>query len=329
MANGNVTWNSDPTIRASVYSEFLLETLNDQFLPEGLHRDVSDFGDGDTLYIPSIGEMPLYDLEEDKETPLAALDTGQLTLQITEYKGVGGYTSDKLKQDAYKAMAIEQQIPVSALRKIRESYETNMLSVANSGQTSADPNAVNGIDHRWVAGAGSGADGIMSFEDIAYLKWAFDEANVPEEGRILLVSPAVETTFNTTTNIINVSDNPMFEGMITEGFARNRKFLKNIFGFDIWVSTRLPRVSSEAITGGPDGSSHSVSSDGVVNLAMCIADDQSKPLMGAWRSQPQVVGVRNEPKRRDEFYIHSARWGFGVQRLETLAGIVTSRTSYK
>lgn len=325
---GNTTFNSDPVIRAQVYSEFLLETINDQFLPEGLHRDVSDFGDGDTLNIPTIGEMPIYDIEEDKETPLASLDTGNVTLTITEHKGVGGYTTDKLKEDAYKAMAVESQIPRSSLRGIKEAYESNMLSVANAGQTASNPNTFNSIDHRWVAGAGSGTDGILSFEDIAYLKWAFDEANMPEEGRILLVAPSVEMTFNTTTNIVNVSNNPMFGGLITEGFARNRKFLHNIYGFDVWVSNRLPRIASETITGGPDGASHSVSSDGVANIAMCVADDQTKPLMGAWRRQPTIEGYRNVQKRRDEFYV-TARWGFGVQREESLATIVTSRTSYQ
>ena len=326
--SGNTTFNSDPVIRAQVYSEFLLETINDQFLPEGLHRDVTDFGDGDVLNIPTIGEMPIYDIEEDKETPLAALDTGNVTLTITEHVGVGGYTTDKLKEDAYKAMAVESQIPTSSLRGIRERYETDMLATANDAHTSGDANTFNDVDHRWVAGGASGTDGIISFEDLAYLKWAFDEANMPDEGRILLVAPSVEATFNTTSNIVQVQNNPMFEGLITEGFSRGRKFLTNIFGFDIWTSSRLPRIASETITGGPDGGEHSVASDGVANIAMCIADDQTKPVMGAWRRQPAIEGHRNTPKRRDEFYV-TARWGFGSQRLESQAVIVTSRTAYK
>lgn len=328
MTTGNTTFNSDPVIRGQVYSQFLLETINDDFLPEGLHRDVSDFGDGDVLNIPTMGEMPIYDIEEDKETPLASLDTGNVTLQITEHVGTGGYTTDKLKEDAYKAMAVESQIPRSALRGIRERYESDMLATVNSAQTASNPNSFNDVDHRWVAGGASGTDGIIGFEDLAYLKWSFDEANMPEEGRILLVAPSVEATFNTTTNITNVSNNPMFEGMITTGFARDRKFLVNIFGFDIWVSNRLPRIASETITGGPDGASHTVSSDGVANIAMCVADDQTKPIMGAWRRQPAIEGFRNSPKRRDEFYV-TARWGFGSQREESAGVIVTSRTSYK
>lgn len=322
---GNFTSNTSPAIRAQVYSEILLESLNDQFLPEGLHRDVGDFGDGDTLNIPTVGEMPIYDIEEDKETPIAALDTGSVTLTINEHKGVAGYTTDKLKEDGYKADAVEQHIPTSALRGINEAYETDLLATANSGLTSADPNTVNSVDHRWVA---NGTNNTISLEDIAYMKWAFDKANVPEEGRIMIVDPAVEMTFNTLTNLVNVSNNPMFEGMITQGFARNRKFLVNIYGWDIWVSNRLPEISSETIDGGPQDASTSITSNGVANVAMCVADDMVKPLMGAWRRMPRIEGDRNVSKRRDEFHV-TARWGFGVQREESLGVIVTSKTNYK
>lgn len=34
----NVTGNQSPLIKAQVYSEFMLEQINDGFLAEGLHR---------------------------------------------------------------------------------------------------------------------------------------------------------------------------------------------------------------------------------------------------------------------------------------------------
>lgn len=42
--SGNTTANTDPAIRAVVHSELLLKVLQDGFLPEGIHRDVTDFG---------------------------------------------------------------------------------------------------------------------------------------------------------------------------------------------------------------------------------------------------------------------------------------------
>lgn len=43
---GNTTDNSTALRRAEVYSDLILDTLKDGFLPEGIHRDVSDFQDG-------------------------------------------------------------------------------------------------------------------------------------------------------------------------------------------------------------------------------------------------------------------------------------------
>ena len=160
------------------------------------------------------------------------------------------------------------------------------------------------------------------------MTWAFNKANAPEEGRIAVVDPIVALTFDTLTNLVNVSNNPMFEGMVTEGFRRNRRFVRNVHGWDIWVSNRLPDIASETIDGGPQDTSTAISSNGVANIFMCVADDMTKPLMGAWRRMPRIEGERNVQKRRDEFHT-TARWGFGVQREETLGVIVTSKTNYK
>ena len=62
---------------------------------------------------------------------------------------------------------------------------------------------------------------------------------------------------------------------------------------------------------------------GVANLFMCIADDQTKSLMSAWRQQPKVEGARNKDLARDEF-VQRARFGFGVQRVDTLGVLLTS-----
>lgn len=43
---GNTTANTSALIRAQVYSEVILDEIVGGFLPEGLHRDVSDFKDG-------------------------------------------------------------------------------------------------------------------------------------------------------------------------------------------------------------------------------------------------------------------------------------------
>ncbi len=327
---GNNRANTDPAIRAVVHSELMLEVLQDDFLPDMLMRDVSDFGDGTQLQIPTIGEMTLFDLEEGQPTPTSAIDTGTIVLNITEHKGVAGYITDELKEDGYKAAAVEAAIVPQSLRAIKEAFETDLLAMAistsNSIITLSDPNAFNGFDHRWVAG--STTAGIIELTDFIYAKLSFDKANVPDEGRILLIDPIVEATINSLTNLVNVSNNPQFEGMVTTGFSKNRKFVKNIFGFDIWVSNRLPRITTgETIVGGPQAASTVAPASSVNNIFMSIADDSTTPFMGAKRRQPRVEGFRNVSERRDEFH-STSRYGFGVQRGESLISVITDATAY-
>lgn len=325
---GNTTLNTDPAIRALVHSETMLEVLQDGFLPDMLMRDVMDFGDGTQLQIPTIGEMTLFDLEEGQPTPTSAIDTGKIFLNITTHRGVAGYVSDELKEDGYKAAAVEAAIVPQSLRAIKESFETDLLATAvsttNNMVTLADPNTINGFDHRWIA---NGTNNTITLEDFIHAKLAFDKANVPDEGRIFICDPIVEATLNNLTNLVNVSNNPQFEGMVTTGFSKNRKFVKNVFGFDIWVSNRLPRIASESITSVSAPGAASIT-DGVNNIFMCVAGDEVKPFMGAMRRQPRVEGDRNVSERRDEFHVTS-RWGFAMQRAETLISVITDQTSYK
>jgi len=329
MPVGNTTLNTPAIRRAEVYSTMILDEIKHGFLPEGLHRDVTDFGDGDTLFIPTFGEVVLRELEEGQDTPVDSIDTGRITLEITKHEGAGAALTDEMKEDSYLAAEFDAMIVPKMLTAIKESYETDLLS-QQKNQVAGNANAINNVAHRFVAG--DGTKRTMTIDDIIYLKLAFDQAALPDEGRILIVDPIVEATINSLTNIVNVSDNPRFEGMIETGFAKNMKFVKNIFGFDIFVSTRLPRISvAETLdtTGGvvaPSSSDVAEVGD-IVNQAWCVADDSVTPIMGAWRRQPTVAGERQESKRRDAFYA-TARWGFGLQRPQSMSSIITSATQY-
>lgn len=325
MSTGNVTANTQALIKAQLFSNFILEQIRDGFLPDGLHRDVSDFTDGDRIEIPLMGETVLRDYTEDAAVKYDAIDTGRIFLEITEYVQAGSTVSRKFQQDAYLAAQLESQIPVEHLRLITERYETDLLAQANK-QVLADPNVINGFAHRYVAASGT-TPGVLTLEDIAYAKTAFDKADVPDEGRIMIVDPIVELSINREVGNQAYINNPMFEGLVTSGFARGRRFVRNLFGFDIWVSNRLPRVAAETINGGPASGAQALTG-GVVNQAMCILDDQHKPYMGAWRQAPQVDAEYNKDRQRDE-YVTTARWGFGLQRPQTLVSILTSASVYK
>lgn len=321
----NVTANQAPIIKAQVYSEFMLEHIADGFLPDGLHRDVSDFGDGETLNIPVMGETVLRDYVEDTGVEFDAVDTGSITLQITEYVSAGSYVTDKLKQDAYKAAAVEAAIPREHIRLIKERYESDLLAQANK-QTRSATNSVNGFAHRWVAASGA-TTGVLTLEDFLYAKLAADKANLPEVNRVAIIDPVSEAALNNSVGAQAFTNNPQFQGIVETGFAKGKRFVRNIFGWDVYVSNRLARVSTETIDGGPHASSKT-QAGAICNVFGVFADDQHTPFMGAWRAMPSTEGFRNTTFKRDE-YTTTARWGFGLQRPESLIVVLTSPTAYK
>lgn len=320
----NTTDNTSPLIKAEVFSEILLQQIHDGLLPDGLHRDVSDFGDGEKLVIPTLGETVLRDYVEDTGVEFDPLDSGNVYLEITKYVSAAAYVTDKLKQDSYKAEALEAAIPVEHFRLIAERYETDMLATVNQ-QTLGNPNVINGFAHRWIASSGS-TNGVITLEDFLYAKLAADKANMPDEGRVAIVDATVEAALNMQIGSAAFSMNPQFEGIVNTGFARGKKFYRNIYGWDVYVSNRLPTVT-ETINGGPHASSKSITG-GVVNVFGVFTDDQTTPFMGAWRQMPATEGFRNVTFKRDE-YSTTARWGFGLQRTESLIGIITNPAVYK
>lgn len=323
---GNTTANQSPLIRAQVYSNIMLETLEQGFLPDFLARDVSDFGDGTTLFIPVLGETVVRDYAEGTDVVFDPIDSGEVTLTINQFKSAANSTSDKLKEDAYQAAAMEAALPRKQLYEVRKEYEADLLAALPAAQTAADGNAINGFDHRWVAYNGSTA-GVMSMDDFVYAKLAFDKADVSPMGRIVIMDPVAEAAFNQQVADQAFINNPMFEGIVNEGFSDGLRFSRHFMGFDIWVSAQSVATVTDTITGGPHASSRSVT-DGKANLFLSLADDNSKCLMSAWRRAPKMEGWREEKQESDVFRT-SARWGVGVQRLETGIVVMTSATAYQ
>ena len=56
--------NSGSFIEAQQYSKFMLENLHDGFLPDNFFRNVSDFGNGTTLNIKTVGTVALQEVSE-------------------------------------------------------------------------------------------------------------------------------------------------------------------------------------------------------------------------------------------------------------------------
>ena len=144
---GNTTTNSSALRRAEVYSSMILDIIDDGFLPEGLHRDVSDFGDGDTLYITTFGEAIVRDLQEGQEQVVDALDTGRISLTITEHKGVANALTDEMKEDSHQAAQFDAAIVPKQMTALKKAYETDLLN-QQAKQTAGNTNNVNNYAHR-------------------------------------------------------------------------------------------------------------------------------------------------------------------------------------
>ena len=333
---GNTTANTQALHRQEVYSSVILDELTEGFLPEGLARDVSDFPDGAKLLIPTFGEIVIKDVMEDQETPVDSIDTGRIELEISEHKGSGFSITDENREDGYYIQQLDSAVPGKMLHGLKEVYETDLLMTGEVGQTQGDPNAINGFAHRWVA---SGTGGTLGISDFAYAKTAFLKAKAPDLGIIAIVDPISEMSLNRLISLANVSNNPHFEGIVETGFAKGMKFIRNFFGVDVYMSNRLPRIASEAVnttlnsgvaaplgdTGVQTGAV--TATDAYAMQFMVVSDDMTTPYMSAWRRTPTVTHYRDEPKRRDIYYL-TTRYGFGMQRPQTLATCLVSATKY-
>ena len=325
-----LTSNTTAFIEAQQYSQFILDNLHDYLLPEGMWRDVTDFGSGTTLNIKTVGTVTLQDAAEDTPLNFTNIDTGTINLTITDYIGDAWKVSDDLREDGSQVDTLMAMRAMESTRALGENHEGRFLGTANNGQTGANLNLVNGRPHRWVAGGAGGTSRNIVLADFVSMKLAFDKANAPASGRIAIVDPIVEATLNSLISQTTVVNNtPQFQGVLNEGFARDHRFVRNIMGWDIYTSNFLPSLTAAEII---DGSTYELASDTAeigdkANVFMCVADDSCKPVMHAWRRAPQTEGWRDNEERADKYQVTS-RFGFGVQRADTLGVILTDETTY-
>lgn len=303
--------NSTAFIEAEQYSSFILRNLQDGLLPGQFYRNVSDFGSGTTLHIKTVGTVTIQDGAEEVPFDYTPIESGEVTLTITDYVGDAWYVTDDLREDGAQVEALMAARSQESTRAIQETFETRFLAKCNSSQTNANANTINGFAHR-IASAET--NNVISLNHLIAMKLAFDKANVPVAGRVAIVDPVCAATFDKTINF-GRDVTPFGQNILENGFGRDHSFIMNLYGWNVITSNRLP-------TGTFSDGTTSVSS-AVANIFMCVADDNTKPIMAAWRRMPKVEGERNKDLRRDE-YVTSARWGFGTQRVDTLGVVITS-----
>ena len=126
---------------------------------------------------------------------------------------------------------------------------------------------------------------------------------------------------NTLTNLVSVSNNPMWEGIVSSGIATGMKFVKNIYGFDIYTSNYLKTVTDGALPTAANANIDFATVNGKANLFFSAASDVN-PFVGAWRQAPQVDYEYNKDKQRHE-YVTTARYGVKLYRPENMIRVVS------
>lgn len=300
---------ADHLTRSLVWSNDLKETLKDSLMADKYVRWMTEFPDGDTFVIPSIGEAVVRDYVAGQSIVYDAMDTGEFQFSITEYVSSATYIENKFKQDMfYMNQLVSSFVPEQAFA-IQRRLESDIFKL-QSQQTASNLNTINGAAHRFI---GSGTSQSMDVTDFARALYALKKANVPQTNLVAIVDPSVEFAINSITNISNVSNNPRWEGIIESGIGKDMAFIKNIYGFDVYTSNYLDDLN-ETING-------KTTTTGKANLFFS-ADSRVLPFVGAWRQMPTVESEYNKDEQRDE-YLTICRYGLKLYRPENLVVIGT------
>lgn len=309
--------------RAEVWSQELKDILTDMLMGQQYVSWMSNFPDGSTFTIPSIGEIPMRQATEVNPVVYDSLDTGEFQFTIDQYPEAAIHITDKAKQDMYYYNQLVASFVPKMRRAIEENLEGNIFALAAS-QTAANANSINSASHRFVARGQTNT--VLAPEDFAYAKYALDKAGAAQR-RIAVIDPSQEFVLNTMTNLVNVSNNPRFEGIVTEGFVNSTtgmSFVKNVYGFDVYVSNYLATIATTEAINADDRGSITSPTAAVQNIFMSVGADET-PFKGAWRQMLRVESERNKDLRRDE-YVMNGRYGLKLYRPETLVVALSKAT---
>jgi len=319
---GMISSNTDMQrlIRSEVYSSELKEILRDEMQAQRYVRMLDGFPDGDTFTIPTIGETTVADCTEDAAVSYVPMDTAEFSFTVDKYLQSASYMTKKAAQDSFYSAQLEARFVPEQERAIMEHFETTTFASPEVGVTANSAETTDGVAHR-IAGGNAGR---IELADFAFARYALKKSNVPDRGMVAIVDPSVEYQLNTLTNLTNVSNNPMWEGIVRDGIATGMRFVANVYGFDVYTSNYLKATVADAALLEADGTTAQdfSSNNGVANLFFS-SDAGANPFVGAWRQMPEVDYEYNKDYQRHE-YVTTARYGVKKYRPEGIVSIVSN-----
>jgi len=313
---GMTTANSAALTRSIIWSQQLKDRLIDDLFATQYVNWLSDFPDGNTFTIPSIGAATIRNYVENDAIQFDAMDTGEFTFSITEYTSSATYITKKNLQDGFYMSQLVASFVPEQHRALMERVETDVLNLSASQAANVN-NAINGFDHRFV---GTGLNETMAPADFARAKLSLKKANVPMSNLVAIVDPTVAYALETSANFINFSNNAKWEGIVADGLTSGMRFIKNIYGFDVYESNYLADAN-ETILASTLGAAALTTTVGKANMFFS-AESSVLPFVGAWRQMPEVETEYNMGFQREE-YVTTSRYGVKLFRPENLICVLT------
>lgn len=317
--SGMNTTNSALLIRTNLWSAELKEILRDEMMAQRYVRMLDGFPDGNTFNIPSIGQAQVDNYSEDAAVTYRPLDTGNFTFTVDKYLSSATYMTKKAEQDAFYSAELMSRFVPEQERAIMSHFETTTMAAPEVGITANSQESIDGVHHR-LSGGNAGK---IEVADFAYARYALKKANVPDQNLIAIVDPSVEFALNSLTDLVNVSSNPKWEGIVRDGIATGMKFVASVYGFDVYTSNFCATATDGAL---PDreggGNVNFGTNNGKTNLFFS-ASQTVNPFVGAWRQAPEVDFEYNKDYQRNEF-VTTARYGVKLYRPENMVRIITN-----
>jgi hypothetical protein len=325
MASGFTVLTNEHLLRTNLWSRDLKQLLLDDLLGMRFVKTITDFPDGVTLNIPTLGEAETTDFSEGAAVKYNKMDTGNFTFTFDQYKYSANAMSAKFKRDSFYSNEVLNAFLPRQHRALSEAVETRIFDRFNAGQTASNANSINGADHRMIGSSVIGTNRALGLNDFAKAQFALMKANIPLTNLCAVVDPTVAYTIATQTNIVNLlSPQPKWEsvsnnGLTTGSVTGSMKFMFNIYGFDVYVSNYLPTVGAETI------GSNSSAAGAVANYMFSATQGDTLPIIGGFRQQPTVFSEWNKDLQQWE-YLTIAEYGFKAYRPENIVTVITDTT---
>jgi hypothetical protein len=309
------TQNNQYLLRDQIYSRDITELLMDDLFAMRFVRTLSDFPDGTTYNLPSIGEAQVQTYVEGGAIKYNALDTGNFTFDIDQYIYSANAITNKYKRDSYWSSDLISYFAPRQHRAIMQQYEARVWNRANAGQTSADLNNINDAPHRWVA---QGANNTLIYNDFSKARFSLFKANVPLRNLVAIVDPSVAYVLETQANVTNLMT-PMgnWADTLKNGLTSGLTYRFNFLGFDVFQSNYLPRPATETIDGTASGST------AVANFFFSAEPGDTLPLVGAWRQMPTVESEYKKDLQQTE-YLTICEYGVKLYRPDNLVTVLSN-----